>query len=302
MLICKMWACIFLKRPNPEVVVYDSGVWFGGMIRRICGKNHRKITNVRWGLLHFMSALPPTATSRSQWSQQHQQHPAPSQQSCPQPAAPSTTRSTQHHPAAAPSSCTQQAAPRAWDVACIARVLPHMGQSVDCSARTPHPSQQHPTAPSTQPAAPRGMGRGMHRTRPAPDWDRAWIAAHAPHTPASTQQHPAASSTTQQHPAAPSKQHPGAWDVACIARVLPHMGQSVDCSARTPHPASSTLQDPAPPSTQICIYIYIYIIHIYIYRDIHIIITITYIHTYIYIYIICMWLLYTYIYIYILYI
>ena len=119
------------------------------MIRRICGTNHRKNHQCQVRVVRFyVSSASSTATSKSQWSQQHQQHPAPSQQSCPQPAAPSTTRSTQHHPAAAPSS-TQQAAPRAWDVACIARVLPHMGQSVDCSARTPHPSQQHPTAPST---------------------------------------------------------------------------------------------------------------------------------------------------------
>ena len=62
---------------------------------------------------------------------------------------------------------------------------------------------------------------------------------------------------TPQHAAAPS-QHPGAWDVACIARVLPTSGQSVDCSARTPHPSqhhpapSSTLL--AAPSTQVPIY------------------------------------------------
>ena len=263
MLTCKMWACIFLKRPNPEVVVYDSGVWFGGMIRRICGTNHRKNHQCQVRVVRFyVSSASSTATSRSQWSQQHQQHPAPSQQSCPQPAAPSTTRSTQHHPAAAPSS-TQQAAPRAWDVACIARVLPHMGQSVDCSARTPHPSQQHPTAPSTQPAAPRGMGRGMHRTRPAPDWDRAWIAAYAPHTPASTQQHPAASSSIQHHPAAPSSTQQAAprgvgrgmhrtrpapdWDRAWIAAHAPHTPPAAPC--RTQH-------HPAPKYVFIYIYIW----------------------------------------------
>ena len=127
----------------------------------------------------------------------------------------------------------------------------------------------HPTAPS--PAAPSGAGRGMHRTRPAPHGTECGLQRTHPTTqpaaPSSTQQHPAPPSRTQQLTAAPSKQHAGAWDVACIARVLPHMGQSVDCSARTPHPSQ---QHPTAPSTQIHththIYIYIYLfIYLFIY-------------------------------------
>ena len=253
------------------------------MIRRICGTNHRKNHQCQVRVVAFyVSSASSTATSRSQWSQQHQQHPAPSQQSCPQPAAPSTTRSTQHHPAAAPSS-TQQAAPRAWDVACIARVLPHMGQSVDCSARTPHPSQQHPTAPSTQPAAPRGMGRGMHRTRPAPDGDRAWIAAHAPHTPASTQQHPAASSSIQHHPAAPSSTQQaaprGVGRGMHRTRPAPH---GTERGLQRTHPTPRQ-QHPAGPSTTQHPNMYLFT-YIYIHNNHHIYIYIVYyIHTYIYI-------------------
>ena len=145
---------------------YDSGVWFGGYV----GQTTEKITNVRWGLLDFMSALPPQLQPLNRSgpsSTSSTQHPAsslaPSQQHPAPPAAPSTTQ--QLHPAA--------------------------------------PSKQHP-----------GHGTWHASHASCPTWDRAWIAAHAPHTLASS---------TQQHPA-PSQQHPGEWDVACIARVLPQIG------------------------------------------------------------------------------
>ena len=198
-----------------------------------------------------MSALPPQLQPLNRSGPSSTQHPAsslaPSQQHPAPPAAPSTTQ--QLHPAA----------PRAWDLACIARVLPRMGQSVDCSARTPHPSQQHPTAPSTQPAAPRGMGRGMHRTRPAPDWDRAWIAAHAPHTLASTQQHPAASSSIQHHPAAPSSTQQAAprGVVRGMHRTRPAPHGTERGLQRT-HPTPRQ-QHPAGPSTTQHPNMYLYI-------------------------------------------